>query len=88
MVKIIALARPLADSGEHRHAAVRFGDVVDQLLNDHSLAHAGAAEQPDLAAFQDRTKKVDDFNAGFQDLGFGRLLDKLRGGPVDRIFFF
>ena len=27
------------------------GDVVDQLLDEHRLAHAGAAEQADLSAF-------------------------------------
>ena len=45
-----ALARALADAGEHGIAAVLGGDVVDQLLDQHRLADAGAAEQPDLAA--------------------------------------
>ncbi|MEJ7730242.1 MAG: hypothetical protein WKG00_13615 [Polyangiaceae bacterium] len=44
------LAGALADAGEDRHAAVRLGDVVDELHDDDRLAHAGAAEEADLAA--------------------------------------
>ena len=50
MPEVVALARALADAGEHREAAVLLGDVVDQLLDQHRLADAGAAEQADLAA--------------------------------------
>ena len=50
VVEVVALAGALADAGEHRHAAVALGDVVDQLLDQHGLADAGAAEQADLAA--------------------------------------
>ena len=31
VVEVVALAGALADAGEHRHAAMRLGDVVDQL---------------------------------------------------------
>ena len=34
VIEVVALARALADAGEHRIAAVRLGDVVDQLLDD------------------------------------------------------
>src|SRR5262249_19579082 len=44
VVEIVALARALAHAGEHRVAAVRLGDVVDQLHDQHGLADAGAAE--------------------------------------------
>ena len=50
VIEVVALARALADAGEHRVAAVRLGDVVDQLHDQHGLADAGAAEQADLAA--------------------------------------
>jgi hypothetical protein len=49
-VEVVALARPLADAAEHRHAAVLLRDVVDELHDDDGLADAGAAEQADLAA--------------------------------------
>ena len=49
-IKVVALAGTLADAGEDRVAAVGLGDVVDELLNEHRLAHAGAAEEANLAA--------------------------------------
>ena len=49
-IEIVAFARALADAGEHRDAAVLFGDVVDQFHDGDGLADAGAAEQSDLAA--------------------------------------
>ena len=52
-----------------------FGDVVDQLLDQHGLADAGAAEQADLAALGVRREQIDDLNAGDQDLGLGGLID-------------
>ena len=48
--QVVALTGALADAGEDGIAAVLRGDVVDQLLNQHGLADAGAAEQADLAA--------------------------------------
>ena len=40
-----ALAGALAHAGEHGRAAVRHGEVVDELHDDDGLADAGAAEQ-------------------------------------------
>ncbi len=54
VIEVVALAGALADAGEHRIAAMRLGDVVDQLHDDDGLADAGAAEQPDLAALARR----------------------------------
>jgi F-type H+-transporting ATPase subunit beta len=42
---------------------VRLGDVVDELLNEHGLAHASTTEQADLAALGVRRQKVDDLDA-------------------------
>src|SRR6185503_18890587 len=64
VIEIVALARALADAGEHRIAAIGFRDVVDQLLDQHGLADARAAEQADLAALRVRAKQVDDLDAG------------------------
>src|SRR5678810_344981 len=38
VIEVVALAGALADAREHRHAAVRLGDVVDQLHDRHGLA--------------------------------------------------
>jgi hypothetical protein len=48
--EVIALARPLADTGEHRNAGVLNGDVADQLLHRDRLADSCAAEQTNLTA--------------------------------------
>ena len=74
VIEVVAFAGALADAGEHRIAAVRLGDVVDQFLNQHGLADAGAAEQADLAALGVRREQIDDLDAGDENFGFGRLI--------------
>ena len=59
------------------------GDVVDELLNHDRLADAGAAEQADLPALDERRDEIDDLDAGLENLGLGLQLGELRGGPVD-----
>ncbi len=75
VIEVIALAGALADAGEDRIAAMGLRDIVDQLLDQHSLADAGPAEQADLAALGIRGKQVDDLYAGDENLRFRRLLD-------------
>ena len=58
-----ALTGALADAGEHRDTTVLLGDPVDHLLDDHGLAHAGAAEQADLATLHVGLQQVDDLDA-------------------------
>ena len=84
VIEVVALARALADAGEHRVAAMRLGDVVDQLHDQHGLADAGAAEQADLAALGVRREQVDDLDAGDEDLGLGGLIDIGGSRRVDR----
>ena len=83
-IKVVALARALADAGEHRHAAVLLGDVVDQLHDGDGLAHAGAAEQPDFAAARVGADQIDNLDAGFEDFDFDRLIGEGRGVAMDR----
>ena len=85
VIEVVALARALADAGEHRHAAMRLGDVVDQLLDQHGLAHAGAAEQADLAALEVGREQVDHLDAGDEDLGRRRLVLEGRRVAMDRV---
>jgi hypothetical protein len=63
VVQVVALARPFTNAGENRNASVELGNVVDQLHDHDGLAHAGAAERADLPALEERTNKVDHFNA-------------------------
>ena len=78
VIEVVALAGALADAGEHRVAAMGLGDVVDQLLNQHGLADAGAAEQADLAALGVGREQIHHLDAGDEDRGFGRLVGEAR----------
>ena len=73
MIKIVALAGPLAHPGEHGIAAVRLGDIVDEFHDQNRFADPSAAEEPDLAAFRVRRQKIDDLDTGHKDLRLGRL---------------
>ena len=81
--QVVALARALADAAERRQPAVLLGEVVDQLLDQHRLADAGAAEQPDLAALGVGGEQVDDLDAGLEHLGRRRQVLGARGLLVD-----
>ena len=83
-VKVVALARSLADAGEDRDAAVLLGDVVDQLQDRDGLADAGAAEQSDLAAARVRANQVDHLDAGFENFHLGGLVGEGRRVAMDR----
>jgi peptide chain release factor 1 len=62
-------------------------EVVDQLLDEHRLAHAGAPEQADLAALDVRGDQVDALEPGLEDLDLGRKVLERRGVAVDRPAF-
>ncbi len=74
VIEVVALAGALADAGEHRIAAVRFGDIVDEFHDEHGLADAGAAEEADFAALGIRREEIDDLDAGLENLRFRRLI--------------
>ena len=82
--EVVPLAGALADAGEDRDAAVLLGDVVDQLLDQHGLADAGAAEEADLAALHVRGDQVDHLEARLEDLDLRRELAERRRIAVDR----
>jgi len=56
------------------------GDVVDEFLNQHSLANTGATEQTDLSTASVWGKQVDNLDTGLQDFSSSRLLNE--GGRV------
>ena len=87
MIEIVAFARAFPHAGKYRIAAVRLGDVVDEFLDDHRLAHAGAAEQADLAAARIRCEQIDDLDPGDENLRLGRLLRIGRRRLVDGTAF-
>ena len=81
--KLVTFAAALAHSRENGIAAVLGGDVVDELLYEHGLADARAAEEPDLAALCVRLQKVDGFDARLQDLHDGALLAERGSGTIN-----
>ncbi len=83
MVEIVALAGPLADTGEHGVTTVGLGHVVDQLHDKHGLADAGAAEQADLASLHVGGEQVDDLDASHENLLLDAHLDELGRLGVD-----
>ena len=80
----MALARPLADPGEHRDALVALHHGVDQFHQQHGLADAGAAEHRRLAAECQRHQQVDHLDAGFEHRGRGGLRGERRRRAMDR----
>ncbi len=69
--QVVPLAGPLADAGEDREAAVRAGDTGDEFGQNDGLAQSGSAEQPGLAAADERRQQVDDLDAGLEDFRLG-----------------
>src|SRR4051794_19272192 len=60
------------------------GDVIDKLLDQHSLADTGTAKQSNLATTGVGGKKIDDLDSGLQDFGGGSLINKLGSLGVNR----
>ena len=84
MVEVVALTGTFAHACKHGVAAVSLSDVVDELHHVHGLAHTGTAEQTDLAALGKRADKVNNLNAGFQELNRRAQFVELRGFAVNR----
>jgi hypothetical protein len=85
VVQVVAFARTLTHAREAGYAAMRLRDVVDELHDEHRLAHAGAAEQADLAALAVGREQVDDLDAGLEDLDLRALLDEGGSRFVNRV---
>jgi hypothetical protein len=79
-VKVVPLPGPLTHPGEHGVTAVAFGDVVDELHDDDSLADTRTTEGTDLTAFGEGADQVDDLDAGLKDLRRRILIDEGRRG--------
>ena len=78
-----ALAGALAHAGEDRHALVLLGDAADHLHDEDGLAHAGTAEEADLAALHVGREQVDDLDAGLEHRGARLELVERRRVAVD-----
>ena len=82
MIEVVALAGALANAGEDGVTAVRLGDVVDELHDEHGLADARAAEETDLAALGVWREQIDDLDARFRESALPSPARR-RKGPAD-----
>src|SRR5829696_4954240 len=80
-----AFAGALAHAGEDGVPAVLGCDVADQLGDNDSLPDSSAAEDAGLATLSEGGDKVDDLDAGLEDLDGGRLVLESRCRSVNRI---
>ena len=64
-----------AEDGE---TTVGLCDVVDELLDQNSLADTGTTKETNFTATSIGCKEVDDLDASFKDLCSGGLVDKSR----------
>lgn len=60
VVQIVALTGTLSDTSEDRVTTMCLGNVVDQLLNKHSLADTSASEETNLSSASVRSQQIDD----------------------------
>src|SRR5581483_8001818 len=82
--QVVPLTRALADAREDGNAAVLARDVGDQLLDQHRLPDAGAAEETDLPAAGVRGDQVDHLDPGLEDLDLRRQVLERGRVAVDR----
>ena len=81
--QVVSLAGALSHAGKDGIAAVFGRDVVDQLLYQHRLSHAGAPEEADFPPLGVWAEQIDDLDARLQNLHRGALLAEGRGFPMD-----
>jgi hypothetical protein len=84
VVQIVTLTGTLTDTGEDGVTTVGLGDVVDELLDEDSLADTSATEQTNLTTTSVRSEKIDDLDTSLQNLSGGRLLGESGGLSVNR----
>src|SRR5574343_371008 len=87
VVEVVTFTGTLAHASKHGQTGVLLCDVVDQFHHVDRLAHAGTAEQADLAALGERADQIDHLDAGFQQINRRRQLVELRRSGVDRANF-
>lgn len=85
MVQVVAFTSTLADTTEDRVTTVGLGDVVDELLNEHSLSDTSTSEEADLSTSGVGGEQVNDLDTGFENLSGRRLLDESWGLGMDTV---
>ena len=83
MIEVVALAGTLTHTSKDRVTTVEFGDVVDQLLDEHGLTHASTSKEPSLTTLGEWRNEVDHLDTSLKDLGLVGLLSESRGLGMD-----
>lgn len=60
MVQIVTLTGTLTDTSEHGVTTMGLRNVVNQLLNEHSLSDTSTSEETNLSTTSVRGEQVDD----------------------------
>jgi len=84
VVQIVALTGALADTSEDGVTTVGLGDVVDELLDEDSLANTSTTEETNLSTTSVGSEEIDDLDTSDQNLSGCRLLDELGRFGVNR----
>lgn len=60
MVQVIPLTSTFTDASKHRVTTMSLCNVVNQLLNKHSLSDTSTSEETDLPSTSVRREQIDD----------------------------
>ena len=61
------------------------GDVVDELHDNHGLTHAGTTEGTHFTTLGEGADKIDNLDAGFEDLSGRVLIDERRSRAMNAV---
>src|SRR2546430_15317128 len=85
MVQVIPFAGARTHASKDAIATMPFSNIVDQFLNDNSLADTCTTKSSDLTTFHEGTDQVDNLNACLEDLNLWGLVFQRRRMPVNGI---
>jgi hypothetical protein len=83
VVQIVTLTSTLTDTSEDGVTTVVLGNVVDQLLNEHSLSDTGTSEETNLTTTSIGGEQIDDLDTSDENLRNDGLVNKLGGFAVN-----
>ena len=87
VVKVITFTRALTHSSKHGVTTVAFGDVIDELHDDHGLTYTSTTKRTHFTTLGKRSDQIDDLNAGLKNFRTGILISEGRSSAVNRILF-
>jgi peptide chain release factor 1 len=83
VVQVVTLTSTLTDTAENRETTMSLGDVVDKLLDQHSLSDTSTTEETNLSTTSIGSEKVDNLDTSLEYLSGSRLLNERWGLVMD-----